>query len=61
MLISTGSNLGVIHQENCPIDAIDDVADEEKKDRGNEEVVEVEPLKTNYKFSFVYFYAGVKM
>ena len=53
MLISTGSNLGVIHQENCPIDAIDDVADEEKKDRGNEEVVEVEPLKTNYKFSFV--------
>ena len=37
--------LCVILQKHCPVDAVDDMADEQQEDRGNEQVVEVEPLQ----------------
>ena len=37
--------LCAILQKSCPIDTIDDMAEEQQEDRGNEEVVEIEPLQ----------------
>ena len=38
-------HLCAVLQKHCPIDAVDDVADEQQEDRGNEQVVEDEPLQ----------------
>ena len=38
-------HLCAVLQKHCPVDAVNDMADEQQEDRGNEQVVEVEPLQ----------------